>query len=347
MVALLADKAAVLIEHPCDAAGHAGAEVLSGAAQHQDSSAGHVFAAVVAYTFDDSGGARIAHGETLAGTAGGKEAARGGAIERDIAEQDVVRALTRSIALGAKHDLTPAEAFADKIVGQAFEDETHARNGEGAKGLTGDALQLNFDGRHWVAVMQPLQSELACNTGADGTVTGRDFTAHGEGLPLTRSGERGFQPVVVHGCIGLRALVALPGPRAYTIDRRREHAGEIERADTARLLKQIGAAYGIAQAREAKPGEHAPQIASEAFKKADDVLRLAAEFCTQLGLLRGDAGRTGVEVTLPRHVATDCDQHRGAEGVFVRAEHRGDQDIARRLQAAIAAQTHAAAQAIG
>ncbi len=161
MVALLADKAAVLIEHPCDAAGHAGAEVLAGAAQHQDGSAGHVFAAVVAHTFDDGGGAGVAHGEALAGTAGGKEAARCGAIERDIAEQDVVRALTCGIALGAKHDLAAAQALAHEIVGESFEDETHAGNREGAKRLTGDALQLDFDGRHWVAVVQPLQSELA------------------------------------------------------------------------------------------------------------------------------------------------------------------------------------------
>ncbi len=99
--------------------------------------------------------------------------------------------------------------------------------------------------------------------------------------------------------------------------------------------------------REAQAREHAAQIAGQSFEEADDVLRLAAELRTQLWLLRGDAGRTGVEVTLPRHVAADRDQHRGAEGVFVRAEHRGDQDIARRLQAAIAAQTHAAAQAVG
>ena len=84
----------------------------------------------------------------------------------------------------------------------------------------------------------------------------------------------------------------------------------------------------------------------ELFEEADDVLRLAAELGAQLGLLRGDAGGTGVEVTLPRHVAAERDQHRGAEGVFVRAEHRGDEDVARGAQAAVAAQTHAAAQTI-
>ena len=156
MVALLADKAAVLIEHPCDAAGHARAEVLSGAAQHQHGAAGHVFATVIAHTFDDSGGAGVADGEAFAGTTGCKEAARGCAIQRDIAKQDMVRAFTRGIALGAKHDLAAAQALADEVVGQSFEDETHAGDGEGAKRLTGNTLQLDFDGRHRVAVVQAL-----------------------------------------------------------------------------------------------------------------------------------------------------------------------------------------------
>ena len=82
------------------------------------------------------------------------------------------------------------------------------------------------------------------------------------------------------------------------------------------------------------------------LEEADDVLGLAAELGAQLGLLRGDAGGTGIEVALPRHVAAERDEHRGAEGVFVGAEHRGDDDVARGAQAAVAAQAHAAAQTI-
>ena len=76
------------------------------------------------------------------------------------------------------------------------------------------------------------------------------------------------------------------------------------------------------------------------------MLRLAAEFRPQLGLLRRDAGGAGVEVALPRHVAAEGDQHGSAEGVFIGAQQRRDQDIARRLQTAIGAQADAAAQAV-
>ena len=118
MIALLADKAAVLIEHPSDAAGHARSEVLSRPAQHQHGAPGHVFATVIAHAFDDSGGAGVADCEAFPSPPGSKQAAGGSAVQRDIAEQNMVGAFARGIALGAKHDLAPAtEALADKVIG--------------------------------------------------------------------------------------------------------------------------------------------------------------------------------------------------------------------------------------
>ena len=110
--------------------------------------------------------------------------------------------------------------------------------------------------------------------------------------------------------------------------------------------KQIRAAHGVTQARETQPGEHVAQIAGQSLEEANDVFRLTAKLRTQLRLLGGDAGGAGIEVTLPRHVAAEGDQHRRAKGVFIGAQHRGDQDVARRAQTAIAAQTHAAAQTV-
>jgi hypothetical protein len=75
MVALLADEAAILVKHPCDATGHTGTEVLAGTAQHQHGATGHVLAAMIAHTFDDGDGARVADGEAFAGTSGGEQTA--------------------------------------------------------------------------------------------------------------------------------------------------------------------------------------------------------------------------------------------------------------------------------
>ena len=50
-------------------AGHAGAEVSPGPAEHDDQAAGHVFAAMVAHAFDDRRRAAVADREALAGLA--------------------------------------------------------------------------------------------------------------------------------------------------------------------------------------------------------------------------------------------------------------------------------------
>ena len=47
-----ARKAAVLVEHVCDAAAHPGGEVPTGRAEDDDAAARHVLAAVVADAFD-------------------------------------------------------------------------------------------------------------------------------------------------------------------------------------------------------------------------------------------------------------------------------------------------------
>ena len=83
-------EVAVVVEHVGDAAAHAGGEVAAGPAEHDDAPAGHVLAAVVADALDDGVGAAVAHGEALAGDAAEEGLAAGRAVERDVADDDVV-----------------------------------------------------------------------------------------------------------------------------------------------------------------------------------------------------------------------------------------------------------------
>ena len=76
------------------------------------------------------------------------------------------------------------------------------------------------------------------------------------------------------------------------------------------------------------------------------MLGTAAKFGAEIGALRGDAGGAGVEMALPGHVAAERDENRGAEGVLVGSEERGDEDVAGGAEASVAAETDAAAQAI-
>ena len=67
-----------------------GGEVAAGPAEHDDAAAGHVFAAVVADAFDDRVRAAVADGEALAGDAADVRLAAGRAVERDVADDDVL-----------------------------------------------------------------------------------------------------------------------------------------------------------------------------------------------------------------------------------------------------------------
>jgi hypothetical protein len=91
---------AVLVVDIGHAARHAGGEVAPGLAQHDHGAAGHVFAAVVARAFDHRGGARQAHREALAGHAAEEGLAAGGAVQRGVADDDVLVASPRKSMLG-------------------------------------------------------------------------------------------------------------------------------------------------------------------------------------------------------------------------------------------------------
>src|SRR5882757_4728410 len=88
------------------------------------------------------------------------------------------------------------------------------------------------------------------------------------------------------------------------------------------------------------------QVGRKLLKEADDMLGLAAELCPQLRLLSSDAGRTGVQVALPSHVAAQHDQHRGSEGELVSSEQCRNQDIACSSKAAVGAQTDASTHSV-
>ena len=72
--------------------------------------------------------------------------------------------------------------------------------------------------------------------------------------------------------------------------------------------------------------DHA-QLFGHHEKIVDDVLRLAGEFLAQLRVLRRNADRTRIEVTLAHHDAAQCDQWRGGETKLLRAQQYCNGDV--------------------
>ena len=122
-----------LVEDVGDAAAHAGREVDPGGPEHRHAPAGHVLAAVVADALDHGRHPAVADGETLAGPAADVDLARGGSVERHVADDDVVGRVEIGARLRLDHDLAARQALAQVVVGLAFEHEGHARRGESGR----------------------------------------------------------------------------------------------------------------------------------------------------------------------------------------------------------------------
>ena len=73
---------------------------------------------------------------------------------------------------------------------------------------------------------------------------------------------------------------------------------------------------------------------------------LSGEFAAKLLLLRRDSDGAAVEVAVAALDASERDEHRGAERELVRAEHRGDHDVASGAELSVDLELHAVAQVV-
>ena len=78
----------------------------------------------------------------------------------------------------------------------------------------------------------------------------------------------------------------------------------------------------------------------------DHVIRPAGELRAQVLALGGDAGWTGVEVALARHVAAECDEQAGAEAELFRAEEGRHDYVAAVPEATVRSQAHTLSQPV-
>src|SRR5262249_46242765 len=82
------------------------------------------------------------------------------------------------------------------------------------------------------------------------------------------------------------------------------------------------------------------------LEETNHMFWLATELRPQFRLLRRNTRRTGIQVTLPSHIAAERHEHRCAKGKLVSPKQCRDQNIASRGQTAIGAQTHTSAHAV-
>src|SRR5690606_7744590 len=108
----------------------------------------------------------------------------------------------------------------------------------------------------------------------------------------------------------------------------------------------LPASHELRDGAGADPRQLVPHGLGKVHEEAHDVVRVTGEAPAQLRVLRRDAHRTGVEVTLAQHGAAQRDEGRGAEPELFCAERGRDDDVASGLQTAVHAQGHAATEVV-
>src|SRR6185312_13415615 len=134
-----------LVQDVCETAAHPGSEVAPRPAKDDDAAARHVLAAVVADTLDNRNRAAVTDGEPLAGDAANERLAARGAVERDVADDDVGFGGECRLPRREDRELASREPLADIVVRVAFERQRDAGWNERPEALPGRALAFDAD----------------------------------------------------------------------------------------------------------------------------------------------------------------------------------------------------------
>ena len=143
-----------------------------------------------------------------------------------------------------------------------------------------------------------------------------------------------------------RIAISLPcAPSRKSRVGARQDVREVERG-AGILLEQLDPPDDLFDRPRAQPSQVIAHLLGDQEDVIDDMLGPPLELGAEILALGGDAGRAGVEVALPGHIAAERDEHARSESEFLCAEQRGDHDVAPAAQTAIGAQANALAQPV-
>src|SRR5438552_686773 len=125
---------------------------------------------MVADRFNDRGDAAVAHAKTFAGHAANISLATRRAVERNIANNDILLGNKGGLFRWIDDDFAAGKAFADVIIGVALQEEGHAFRHKRAETLAGTAGEMNLDGILGQALGAPAAGYFRANDSADHAV---------------------------------------------------------------------------------------------------------------------------------------------------------------------------------
>ncbi len=222
-----------------------------------------------------------------------------------------------------------------------------------AEALAGAAVEFDADGVVGQARAAVFAGHFAAEDRADGAVDVPHRERQLDGLPALERGSAGGKKR--RDVERLRDAVVLLGRatdgRTGLNRRLMEDVGEIktlglEVFDRAILFEQVTAADHLVDRAEAELGHDFADFLGDEAEEVDHVFGFAGELRAELGVLGRDADGTGVKMADAHHDAAHDDQRRGGEPEFLRAQERGDGDVAAGLQLTVGLHDDAVAQTI-
>ena len=247
------NKVAIPIKHIGEATGHTGTEIAACWAEHSDYSTGHIFAAVITGTLHDHMGTGITYRQPFTGTSGGKQPATGCSVETGITNNHGLIASKLTARRRTNHQLATTHAFADIVVGIAFEQYMQATSIPDSKTLSGTAGQFDGDRLVGHALIAISTSNLTGESCPNGAITVADTI--GKLTTTLRLNSRqnigdhllGHTALIERGVTGLLTTQRLIGRNVAIVDNWREIKTLMARADARLFPQQIAATNQLIQ----------------------------------------------------------------------------------------------------
>ena len=242
---------------------------------------------MVADAFDDRGRARIAHAEAFTGAAGCEHASARGAVQDRVADDGVLVRSKQGHIRRHEHDLAAAHAFAQVVVGFAFEDQAHAVRREGAERLSRAAHHAHLEKWQWpharqllVGRLQTPRANLARDTRAYRAIAVPNDARSLESGTLGEDRGGVTQERLVEGLLFVGTVVACLDTASWLGAARigiGEHGAEIDAIEDLGLPQQVDPADRLVDRAQAKAGEQRANLLGQVDEEVDDLLGRALE----------------------------------------------------------------------
>src|SRR5690606_30187338 len=345
-------EVSIRVEDVGNTSTHTGSKILPGLAEYDYATAGHVFTGMVTHTLHDGMHARVPDTETFTGLAPDIGFAAGGAIEGNVADNDVFFRHKRCARIRINNKLSAGEALAKVVVGLAHEPEGYPGRDERAKALSCRTGKLHLDRVFRKSLRLILLGNLVRQHRSRSPIDVSDRKLHLHRLRAFQSSLRPLDQFAIEYFFQFEILFDLLvhadmiAERFAIQDRREVELFELPVIQWMAYPEYIRAADHLIDFSETEFGHDLTQVVRQEAEEVHHVIRISREELAERFVLCGNTDRTRIEVTFTHHnTAFDDERCRGNAPLF--GTQQGCYgDVATRANLTVCLQYHTASEIV-